>query len=236
MKPKHDLNQPKTCPFHELREELPKDIPPNIAALPRDDRGYPVPYFVQWVDGKPHFPIMDTRRYKRCAELGLCWVCGKPMEGDLKAFTIGPMCIVNRTTAEPPGHIDCADWSARACPFLTKPQMRRNDSDWAAGAFTNAPGLALERNPGVACVWITRHWDTFPDGKGSRLIRIGPPEEVRFYARGRKATREEILYSIETGIPLLLETVEHEPPAEQEAARAELQQWVERARRLVPAA
>jgi len=35
-----------------LRESLPS-LPLAMRGLPRDHRGYPVPWFVAWVDGKP---------------------------------------------------------------------------------------------------------------------------------------------------------------------------------------
>ena len=35
-------------------------MPARIARLPRDDRGYPVPAFVPWQDGKPYFPAAST--------------------------------------------------------------------------------------------------------------------------------------------------------------------------------
>ena len=38
-----------------------KDLPPlprRFLGLPIDDRGYPVPWFVHWVDGKPDFRLV----------------------------------------------------------------------------------------------------------------------------------------------------------------------------------
>jgi hypothetical protein len=35
------------------------------------------------------------------------------------SFVVGPMCGINRNSAEPPSHKECAQWSARNCPFLS---------------------------------------------------------------------------------------------------------------------
>src|SRR5690242_2247182 len=114
------------CPV--LRPELEQPLPDRIARLPLDERGYPVPWFVDWVDGKPEFRAMDPAKWKRAVKERLCWVCGDRL-GVLLVFPIGPMCGINRTTAEPPSHRDCALWSVRNCPFLSRPHMvRREDA------------------------------------------------------------------------------------------------------------
>src|SRR4030095_12652609 len=80
-------------------------MPSRMAKLPRDARGYPVPRFVSWYDGKPDFRIADTRYLEHCFRARTCWLCGELL-GRYLAFVIGPMCAVNRTTAEPPCHRD----------------------------------------------------------------------------------------------------------------------------------
>src|SRR6267154_1896953 len=100
--------------------------PKRSAELPRDERGYPVPWFVEWIDGKPDFRVMDSDKLVEAIKYKRCWVCGGPL-GHYKVFTIGPMCMVNRTSAEPPSHRDCAEFSVRNCPFLTTPDMHRRE-------------------------------------------------------------------------------------------------------------
>jgi hypothetical protein len=53
--------------------------PPRIAALPLDHRGFPVPWFVAWQDGKPVFPAMDGEKLIAAIRFGHCWVCGQPL-------------------------------------------------------------------------------------------------------------------------------------------------------------
>jgi hypothetical protein len=63
----------------------------------------------------------------------------------------------------------------------------------------------LKRNPGAVCVWTTRSFRLFRDDRGGVLFRLGEPVEVQWFAHGRTATREEVMLSIDTGVPLLQE-------------------------------
>ena len=68
------------------------DLPERMKSLPVDHRGFPVPWFVAWVDGKPVFPAMDGDKLRQAIQFGKCWVCGKPL-GRFKYWVIGPMCV-----------------------------------------------------------------------------------------------------------------------------------------------
>lgn len=184
-------------------------MPSRIANLRRDERGYPVPYFVAWIDGKPDFRVVHPDTISRCVRRRLCWICGEPMKATA-TFVLGPMCMVNRTNAEPPSHLECARFAAIACPFLTKPKMKRNEHDLPEG-HREMPGMPLKRNPGCCIVWQTERYSLFQAGNGM-LFDIGTPILVECYAEGRKATREEVLESISTGIPLLQKVAEEEGP------------------------
>jgi hypothetical protein len=213
---------PSQCPYHKLRAELPADIPPAIAALPRDSRGYPVPYFVQWIEGEPDFRIIDPAKLRACKVAGLCWVCGKPLP-ERYAFVIGPMCAINRTSQEPPSHLECANWSVRACPFLTKPQMKRREDELTEKYEGNVAGFGIKRNPAVSLIWEANHYELFQDGKGGELVHIGPPLAISYWKEGRPATRAEVMESITSGLPLLEEACQMEAtPALREEAHREL--------------
>jgi hypothetical protein len=185
-------------------------LPRNMADLPVDDRGYVVPWFVDWLDGKPEFRAMDRVKFMRALREKLCWVCGKRL-GVYKVFVAGPMCGINRTSSEPPCHLDCAHWSARNCPFLNNPRAVRREDELTATIRDNTPGIAITRNPGVVMLWITRVYETFDDGKGRLLIQMGEPESVEWYAEGKPATRAQIQESIDSGLPSLELLARQEP-------------------------
>lgn len=189
-------------------------MPKRIARLPRDHRGFPVPWFVQWYCegapsergvGQPDFRVIDSPKIAVAHNRKLCWICGEP-RGVHLAFNIGPMCAINRTISEPPSHLDCAEFSAKACPFLSQPRMRRNEKDLPEDR-NDAAGFGLKRNPGVACIWVTRTYKPFRPiiGKPGVLFEIGEPEQVLWICEGRPATRAEVWASIESGLPSLEE-------------------------------
>jgi len=199
-----------TCPHHKLRADLPP-LTPRIARLPVDERGYPVPFFVQWLDdkneasepgvGRPEFRMMDGRKWARCVKESLCWVCGEKL-GAHKAFPIGPMCSVNRVTSEPPSHLECAEWSVKGCPFLSRPNMVRREDELILENKGNVGGFSIDRNPGVTAIWVTKHYRPFKAGKGY-LLQLEVPSSVTWYTQGRLATRDEVTKAISEGLPTL---------------------------------
>lgn len=206
----------------------PKTLPDRMKTLPVDDRGYIVPRFVGYVDGKPDFRIMDRQFWQDAVVKSLCWVCGERL-GIIQVFTIGPMCAVNRTTAEPPSHRECAIWSAKNCPFLTRPHMVRREDEVTAQC-QSIGGVSIRRNPGVVCLWFTRDYKVFRDNEGKPLIQVGEPDHIEWYAEGRKAKRAQVLESIRTGLPFLEEMATGEGP---EAVR-ELRRMMYAAGKLLP--
>ncbi|TYL87480.1 hypothetical protein FXB38_04460 [Bradyrhizobium cytisi] len=162
-----------------------------------------------------------------CVRHKRCWLCGQPL-GKFMVFVIGPMCAVNRVSAEPPSHRKCALYAVQSCPFLTQPKMRRNEKDMPEHL---APaGIMLRRNPGVTMLWTTQSYTIFKAGNGA-LFNVGEPVQVEFFAEGRTATRDEIMASISTGMPSLRQMAERDGAE----AVAELQVQYDRAMGLVPA-
>jgi hypothetical protein len=188
-------------------------MPDRIAALPQDpERHYPVPFFVAWIDGKPDFRIADNDKRIRCIKERLCWICGERL-GRYLVFVVGPMCSVNRISAEPPMHRDCAEYSVRVCPFLLNPNQKRNPRSVDV-PIDKGPGIMIARNPGCMVVWITTNYSLVRDQHGGVLFGLGNPTKLCWIAEGRNATRAEVLESIESGLPILREMAEKEgPPA-----------------------
>lgn len=187
---------------HALRQDL-EPLPERMQTLPVDERGYVVPWFVDWLDGKPEFRAMNPKKWIEAVKYRKCWVCGETL-GRYMTFVAGPMCGINRTSGEPPSHHECATWSARNCPFMKNPEHIRRVDETVHPNPENCPGFMLTRNPGVTMLWTTRDYSVFEDEKGLPLITFGKPERVEWYSRGKLATREEVLDSVETGLPALM--------------------------------
>jgi hypothetical protein len=208
--------------------ELP--IPDRMAGFPLSDEGYPIPYFVPFIGGRPEFRAMDPEKFAHAVRNRRCWLCGSPL-GKHLTFPIGPMCAISRTTAEPPSHLECCEYAVRACPFLSQPRMRRNEQDLPENAGTT--GIAIKRNPGVTVLWTTKSYKLFSaahegGGKGY-LFRIGDPEHVECYALGLKATEAQLARSIITGYPILQATAALDGPEAEE----ELEHYYARALRVL---
>jgi hypothetical protein len=204
-------------------------VPDRIRKLPVDERGYPVPWFVHWDDctGEPDFRVIGPGKIVEAISRQRCWVCGERL-GKFVTFVIGPMCVINRISSEPPSHRDCARFAAQRCPFLTRPRMKRNEHELPEG-YSEAAGVMIKRNPGVAVLWVTLGFKILSVDDGY-LFKVGDPVELEWYAEGRTATREEILHSIDTGLPFLEEAAALEGPE----ACAQLGRQYKKALSLVP--
>src|SRR5262245_46154058 len=227
-----------------MRPDLEKIAPERINRLPIDpDRGYPVPWFCGWFDpagrqvqdgdGKPEFRAADPRKYARAVREHLCWVCGEVL-GRRRAFVIGPMCTINRISAEPPNHWECAIFSMRACPFLTRPGMERRETDLPDGSPIAAGGMmggqGLLHNPGVMVLYIPMNYEHRPDGSGGYLFHLGEPLSVEWWTEGREAKPVEAAAAFDLGVKRLRQLAEQEGAA----AVREFERLRKRARNLLP--
>jgi hypothetical protein len=198
-----------------LRAGLPP-LPPRLTGLPIDARGYPVPWFVEVVDGVPDHRIMDGRKLPIAVREHKCWICGQPM-GSFSTFVIGPMCSITRCIAEPPSHRECARYAATACPFLSRPHATRRVAGMPEGAMPGA-GMPLLRNPGAVGLWTTKIFHAYRVGKErdrmgeGTLFKFGDPTSIEWYSQGRPATKDEVLESIRSGLPALADMAQEEGP------------------------
>jgi hypothetical protein len=174
-------------------------VPKRLRGFPLSDEGYPVPWFVPFIDGKAEFRGMEPEKLTHAIRARRCWLCGGLL-GKFLTFPIGPMCAVTRTTAEPPSHLECAEYAVQVCPFLTQPRMRRNEKDKPEGSVA---GISIDRNPGVIVLWTTYDFRVFSDQHGKMLISVGEPQHIEYYSQGRRATKRELKDSIESGYPFL---------------------------------
>jgi hypothetical protein len=215
-------------------------MPDRFKKLPINDKGFPIPAFVAWLaaDGQNYLPantygakrdfrIIDPHYMDGCYRFHRCWLCNEPL-GRHRVFAIGPMCVVNRVTMEPPSHRDCAEYAVRACPFLSQPKMVRNEKNMPIDR--RAPGLMIERNPGVTCLYETETYKRFT-ALGGKLCELGEPKRIEWWAEGRIATRAEVSASIDSGMPLLMREATKDGP---DAIKA-LAQCRARAEKFLPA-
>lgn len=193
--------------MNKLREGLP-ELPAMMRHLPISDKGYPILYFVDYLDGKPDFRVMDMVKFVAAVKEHRCWVCGLKL-GKLYAFVSGPMCGISTTSAEPPSHAECAIYSAMACPFLTLPKSKRREANLPEGG--KSAGDMIKRNPGVALVLLTNKYKPFKVENGW-LFEMGRPLKTLWFAEGKPAARPQVLESIASGIHHLEEAAALDGP------------------------
>lgn len=198
-------------------------IPSRVNKLPRDKRGFPVPWFVAWnAEGEPVFQAMDPAKLVAAIKFKRCWICGEQL-GKFSTFTIGPMCVCNRLSSEPPAHLDCSTFAVQNCPFLASPLAKRRPFITQDGTVVGADednyhgaGIMISRNPGVTAQWVTESFKIEREPNGF-LFRVGPASRLKFWSHGRPATRAEVTHSIETGLPRLRGVAkEHDGPEGQQ--------------------
>lgn len=181
-----------------MQDGLRDDIPPpptHMASRPLH-RGYPVPYFVGWVDGLPEFRVADRHKHEMCRMHEFCWCCGKPL-GTHRVLVTGPMALLTKITAEPPSHRACAEYALQACPHLVHPHAKRREAGMPEKRSSPA-GTLVTTNPGVALAWEGDY--EFVKRQDGWLIELKEPVVLDWWTRGRRATREEALAGLEASV------------------------------------
>ena len=121
-----------------------RTMPEAIRVLPRDERGLPIPYAQLRLDGRPDFRSLDAERAARCVNERLCGICGRSLDYWI-AFIGGPSCRTNRLFKDPAMHPECAEYAARACPFIAGSKTK-----YSTRPLPEGEGLAVHVDPNMA--------------------------------------------------------------------------------------
>lgn len=168
-------------------------IPERMQRLPRDARGYPIPFLV-FVDseGKPHFTINDHRKAWQCRTEDRCGICGDTLFRG-RWFVGGPKAALHEHGAyiDAPMHDECAHYALQVCPYLAAPRWTKE-----LGAFSKpADGLVLvdptqdpERPALFVAVMAIGHTITEPSGY-YRPKR--PYRKLEYWLQGKEITARE---------------------------------------------
>lgn len=220
-----------------MKPTLMRQAPPQIKALSTmldhgPAFGAPIPWFVGLspVTERPDFRCVKAGAVEQALRERRCWICGQVerfQRGSVRSFLIGPMCVINRITSEPPSHFRCAVWAAKACPFLATPRRKRRPIDAELEAVTDKPVGAHEPgNPGGVVIWSTGQWRR----NEHRLIELGEPYRIDVFTEGRRATAAEAHALFDDGAARLAKAA----ALESAAAFAACIVMTDEARRLIP--
>jgi hypothetical protein len=190
-------------------------LPESMTTLPLDDRGLPVPHYIEWVDGEPDYSRVKPGWHAHARKNNLCWLCNEFL-GVSKWFVLDDiMRCVSRTAADLPSHCACAEFAAKNYPCMTEPLIKRKRQHEPVPRDDRPPV------PRVCCLWETKDYRVFPNPSNtSLLIDLGAPNRATFWCEGRAATHEEVLESVAGGVPYLwAEALEQGPQALLELTR-----------------
>lgn len=179
--------------------------PEQIAGLPTDSRGYPVPAENHWIKGVPQLAHQDYRRCAALAEHLKCAICGfsmGPSEPRHRLFAFEEAKITLREgrcrRADGPGHYQCMLYAGTVCPFFVserRPDVLRGAVRGPKSALLGFARVQLAFNdPSFETPVSFRYSDLidqvwFKTGdnlewllaQAPTQVRVTPPEGERMY-------------------------------------------------------
>lgn len=152
------------------------EMPDTVRNLPRDRRGYPIPYIAvqNTAEGDPDFRTIDEEHWNDCVIDRLCEVCGTKL-GYWIVFIGGEHSCTNRRFMDPAMHRECAEYARRVCPYLATPQYAYSRKAPPEG-YIPLPFISAER-PLRMFMYVTRTYDVVAE-ELTRTNPLYPRKEV----------------------------------------------------------
>lgn len=161
-------------------------MPPAIARLEKDRRGYPIPYTVMYVNGTPDFAMVDPEKWVRLTRIKGCGICGKPLLGRMY-FVGGPSCVLNMVFFDHPMHLECATYALQVCPFLCMPNAHYRKDNARRDAEVTVLKSVSTKKPEIFMLGETRGYSLIRNGD-EVLLKAKPWEKVKFWKDGEDVT------------------------------------------------
>lgn len=165
--------------------KLPVPIPQRMQHLPLDERGYPVPYFVPIVDGKPEFRYQDPEGRALCILYKKCSVCGFHLLAKKFWFISGPLGYQNRVSSDYAMHEECARFSLAVCPHLIFHKAERRSDPVGDGIIPN-PNLVRQKPDELYLIRADKVWTILE--QGHTYIKFRPVYAERYHYKDNKLT------------------------------------------------
>jgi hypothetical protein len=154
------------------------DAPPQIAALPRDAEGRPVPWGMKWVGEpearRPDWTQTDPVRLARALAGRRCWTCGERLMLRSYSFVLTMHEALLRMTGAPPSHASCASYVAR---------------------HSLVPGAFAIHDPDIVlAVWQCREYRALSNRHEKiMMLEPGAGNDVYWIQDGTAASRADVL-------------------------------------------
>jgi hypothetical protein len=151
-------------------------MPAAIVRMPRDQRGYPIPFFLQ---DAADFRVVCYAKKKLCHEKRLCWVCGEKLD-KLLYFVGGRLSVMNHLFGDYAMHETCAEYSIRVCPMLNGTMASYRHSGLPEEAKKTGPGMVLVQ-PEIVAMYATKHYQVW-----KKIYKVGKAVDVRWFRNGER--------------------------------------------------
>jgi hypothetical protein len=175
-------------------------LPEKMLALPKDARGFSVPFIVACDEtGKPQFTVNDRAKVMHALTNGLCGICGQGIPMNDVWLVGGPQSAFHPQGAyiDGPLHGDCARYALQVCPYLAVSNVKYRsaiDAERLSGRFKDTtilidPTVDPDRPKLFALVRITGLSMT-PNGY---LVPDRPYPDAEYWNGGQRLDEAEAL-------------------------------------------
>lgn len=170
-------------------------VPPRMRHLPKDARGYPVPYVVYVdIDGKPNFVINDSATRYRCLIDDLCSICGKKLLTG-RWFAGGPQSAFHEQGCyiDTPMHGECVRYALVVCPYLAMTSWKTISDKVAKRAdlkgITVIDNTMIDERPEVFVAVLATRQKIINYGQYIKPLR--PYRRVEYWRHGKMLSKQE---------------------------------------------
>lgn len=172
-------------------------LPDKMSDLPRDERGYPVPYVVfKDNSGKYHFKINDSRKQFICSTEKVCSICGQPLNEDLWLVGGQESAFNPRGAYGDSGiHYECGVYALQVCPYLAmtrytaKTDIQKLTEQVDGEVVLWNPTQSDERLPFFVFIKVS---DYDFNILTYNIKPVCPYLEIEFWADGQRVSEEDI--------------------------------------------
>lgn len=152
------------------------NLPDRMKGMKLDQRGYPIPYFTPFVNGKPDFRYQDPEKRESCLERKVCSICAEALLAKQFWFICGPLGLKNKIHSDAPMHEECARFALMACPHLAFKSAERTSEE----RIDDDPNLVRIKPDELFLVRADKIW------RLDKYIKFRPVFFQRFIYRNNK--------------------------------------------------
>ncbi len=175
------------------------EIPLRMQRLPKDSRGYPVPYIILEKNGKHYFQINDSNKVENAIKNRLCAICAMKMHPEKMWLVGGPQSAFHEygVYIDTPTHYECLNYAMQVCPYLayTAYSKRLEVDKLDLREFDDMmlfqdPTQSGDKVPFFTCVQINGFTMVRPDPATRYVKPYRPYLKIEYWTDGEQITEK----------------------------------------------